>query len=184
MRERDRRKTYNITGGIPRLIGVSLEKDRQTERTKGWAFFSVLVSSLLFAYSCEWEIIIVAPRSWCLYLSLLSFFELLGVWWEERRKKKGEEWETLNRHAISLLTALCADPSFTRTLCGILIVYSYTWMRALGFFILLWFGFGGELVRALPFYYFVVTLSRENLTLFCSRKVQKGIDFSLFRDII
>jgi hypothetical protein len=37
---------------------------------------------------------------------------------------------------------------------------------------------------ALPFYYFVVTLSRENLTLFCSRKVQKGIDFSLFRDIM
>ena len=29
------RLQYNITGGIPRLIGVSLEKDEQTKRTKG-----------------------------------------------------------------------------------------------------------------------------------------------------
>lgn len=56
--------------------------------------------------------------------------------------------------------------------------------RALGFFILLLLDFGGESVRALPFYYFEVPLSRENLTLFYSRKVQKGIDFSLFRDIM
>lgn len=89
-------------------------------------------------------------------------------------------------HAISLLTALCADPSFTRTLCSMLIVYSYTWVCARAHMA---FSscFGLALVAsqcALPFYYFVVTLSRENLTLFCSRKVQKGIDFSLFRDIM
>ena len=177
IQERDRRKTYNTTGGILRLIGMSLEKDEQTERTKGWAFFLSWVPFLIFACSCEWEIIIVAPRSWCLYLSLLSFFELLGVRWEERRRMRD-----VKPPCHFIINGLCAPTHHSQEpIYVILIVYLDVriWLFRLGFDLALMAS-----QYALPFYYFRVPLSRGNLTSFYSRKVQKGIDFSLIYGIM
>ena len=85
----NRRKSTIQQNGWDTASHLDASWEGRTNGKNEWvSVLSSWLSSLLFACSCEWEIIIVAPRGWCLYLSLLSFFELLGVRWEERRRMR------------------------------------------------------------------------------------------------